>query len=420
MRVLSIRTDYASGRSVSAKPEAYTRRNQRAYANQHMSVLRAPNEDETATAINDKVARGIKGVVDVVVLPYAVAVIGESYWAALSGKNALEVEWSTTAPSREFDSEIDLEVYARKAENLSQPGTPLVETGDVDATFSGAAHSLQATYRSDYVYHAAMEPAAAVADVKDNGEAELWVGTQTQSISILGAAALLDVPPEKIKLHPMLMGGSFGFRVPFDEQKWAEDALLISRKIGKPVKVIWTREDDVKTGLYRPLAAQVMRAALAKDNSIIGWNHRVASASPLAFMNPIRWKSAKGKDIVGMNGSEIGYYGFANMRTEHLIMGRRARICALRGVAASYTAFAAESFIDEIASETSADPFALRMNEVPEIDVKMVQTDNAPSGAGELGVPMIAPAIANAVFDVVGVRVRHVPFLPERILNALS
>ena len=503
----------------------------------YASVLRSPSEGQTPLSVNADKARKASGFVDVVELPNAVAIVGETYWSAVEARRALEVTWSD-APSEAFDSERDLEEYAEAAADLTKKGTVWRDAGDIDTAFETAAASLQAEYRSDYAYHGAMEPAASVAHVKDTGEAELWVGTQTQSMTILGVAALLDIAPEKVTLHPMLMGGSFGFRVPLTEQKWAEDALLISKAIGKPIKVVWSREDDLKTGLYRPVAAQFMRAALSESGSLVGWNQRVASASPLSFMNPIRWKGAEGKDIIAMNGSESPHYAIPNKRAEHLIMDRRARLCALRGVSASYTAFAAESFVDEVAHHTGQDPLdlrlalcadaprvravleklgevcnwrrdrgergiglalagykksiaagavelsvdrqtgeidlhkvwivgdiglvvsprnaeaqmrggvvyalslalkeqitivngqtqqnnfydypVLRMNEVPDIDVHILPTDNPPTGVGELGVPMTAPAISNAVYAATGARLRHVPFLPARVRAALN
>ena len=508
----------------------------------YATVVRAPTEGETALKIDSAEALSARGVTDIVTLPHAVAVVGEDYWGTVTGARALSITWSETAKSRTFNSAENLEDYAKAAGDLSQDGVHWRDKGDIDAAFSAAERTLQADYKSDYAYHAAMEPAAAVAHVNEDASAvELWAGTQTQSVLILGVAAVLDIAPEKVTLHPMLMGGSFGFRAPLHEQRWCEDAILVSKAVGKPVKVIWTREDDVKTGLYRPLAAQTMRAAFGGDNAITAWNQRVASAAPLAFMNPIRWKHAKGKDIIGMNGSESPYYSIANKRSEHLIMDRHARLCALRGVSASYTAFAAESFVDEVAHELGEDPLELRlklckeapraravlealrdacdwgrkrndrggrglglalagykksvaagvievsvdedsgiitphkvwlaadiglmisprnveaqlrgsiiyglslalkeqitivngeteqsnfydynvmrMNEVPEIEIITLETDNPPTGAGELGVPMTAPALANAVFAATRTRLRHSPFLPDRVLSALS
>ena len=505
----------------------------------YATVVRAPTEGETALSIDSAEALTARGVTDIVTLPHAVAVVGDDYWGTVTGAWALSITWSETAKSRTFNSAENLEEYAKAAGDLSQDGVLWRDKGDINAAFTAAERTLQADYKSDYAYHAAMEPAAAVAHVNEDASAvELWAGTQTQSVLILGVAAVLGIAPEKVTLHPMLMGGSFGFRAPLHEQRWCEDAILISKSVGKPVKVIWTREDDVKTGLYRPLAAQTMRAAFDSDNAITGWNQRVASAAPLAFMNPIRWKHAKGKDIIGMNGSESPYYSIVNKRSEHLIMDRHARLCALRGVSASYTAFAAESFVDEVAYELDEDPLELRlklcqeaprakavletlrdasdwgrkrkgrglglalagykksiaagaievsveeasgiitphkvwlvadiglmisprnvkaqlrgsiiyglslalkeqitivngeteqsnfydynvmrMNEVPEIELISLETDNPPTGVGELGVPMTAPALANAVFAATQTRLRHSPFLPNRVLAALK
>ena len=504
----------------------------------YASVLRAPVEGEEPVDIDDSAARAIAGVTDVVRLPWGVAVVAETYEGSKWGKEALEVTWSEDSPFRQANLEADLEQSLRQVEDMSLSGAAWRATGEVTEAFAGAAQVVEATYQSDPAYHAQLEPMNATAHVTEDGKAaELWVSTQTQSLSILGAAEFLETTPDKITLHPMYIGGGFGRRT-LRRQKYAEDALYISREIGRPVKVIWTREDDVKDGTFRNAAAQLMRAAFDEDGRLIGWHHRVAAPKVLEYMNPPRWEVSEGRDVIAMLGSESSRYDIPNFLAEHILTERRSRVCAWRGVSTSYTKFAAESFIDELALARDTDslqfrmdlchnnPRALnvletvaemadwsrpregtalglslagygstfgagiaevsveritgvvtvhnfwlaadagyllqpsnsaaqlegnvvfgisnalkerinieggvvqqsnyydyqvmRMNEMPNIEVRAISTDNPPTGMGEIGLASVSGAIANAVFAATGARVRHMPMTPERVLAALA
>ena len=240
----------------------------------YASVLRTPVEGEEPMEIDDTAARAVNGVTDVVPLPWGVAVVADTYEASKWGKEALEVTWSETSRFREAELVSDLEAQVVQAEDLSQTGTAWREAGDVGAAMEDATEVVEATYRSDPAYHAQMEPMNATAHVTEDGKAaEIWVSTQTQSLSILGASEFLETTPDKITLHPTFIGGGYGRRA-LRRQKYVEDALLVSKAIGKPVKVIWTREDDVKDGTFRNAAAQCLRAGFDQDGKLIAWHHR--------------------------------------------------------------------------------------------------------------------------------------------------
>ena len=327
----------------------------------YASVLRAPVEDEEPVSIDDSAARAVGGVIDVVPLPWGVAVVADTYEASKWGKEALVVDWSDTSRFREANLDTDLEAYVQQAEDLSQTGTVWREAGDPDAAMASAAQIVEATYRSDPAYHAQMEPMNATAHVTEEGKAaEIWVSTQTQSLSILGAAEFLETTPDKITLHPMFIGGGFGRRT-LRRQKYVEDALLVSKAVGRPVKVIWTREDDIKDGTFRNIAAQRLRAGFDEEGRLVGWHHRVAAPKVLEYMNPPRWEASGGRDVIAMLGSESSRYDIPNFKAEQIFTERRSRVCAWRGVATSYTKFAAESFIDELAAMRGIDPLQFRM-----------------------------------------------------------
>ncbi|MEL7302708.1 MAG: molybdopterin cofactor-binding domain-containing protein, partial [Pseudomonadota bacterium] len=503
----------------------------------YAAVLRAPVEDETPEQIDETAARRVGGVVDVVTLPDGIAVVAETMWAAFHGRDQLNVAWSSSSPLRKADSASDLKTYVTAAESDAD-GAVWSERGNARGAISAAPRKLSATYMSDYAYHAQMEPMAIVASVTEGGQrAEVWAGTQTQTNTTATIASVLGIAPENVKLHMMTMGGSFGRKTAL-MQEYVRDALLASKAVGKPVKVVWTREDDLKFGWFRPLAAQHLRAGLDAEGNVAGWHHRVATPSVIASFNPRRWEAVKPKDIIAMRNAENKFYDFADVQAEHVITERRARIIPWRAIGASYTAFAAEAFMDELAHEAGQDPLAfrlnhtktqpagqrllkrvaemadwtrarsdtalglayagygdaqaagiaevsldretgtiavrnfwaaidaglivspdnalnqfegaivyglssalkesvtiengevaeqnfgdyqiLRMNETPKIVVEVMRDGTEPKQVGEVGTPMVAPAIANAVFKLTGKRLRHMPFTPDRVLAALG
>ena len=503
------------------------------------SVLRAPVEGETPTRIDEAAARAVPGVVGVVVLPDGVAVAAESWHAAMGGREALEVEWSEASPARGWDSEAALADYARAAAEPASEPAVWREEGDAPAAIGAAPRAIEALYLSDHAYHAQMEPMAAVASVDVDGRGvEAWVGSQTQSWTMRTITEALGVEQDRVRLHMMTMGGSFGRRTAL-RQEYVRDALLVSRALGRPAKVIWTREDDLLHGWFRPAAAQRMRAGLDARGRLQGWHHRVATPSVIAYFNPVRWEQVAPSDIISMRGAESQFYAIPDFRAEHVITERRAHLAPYRGIGASYTAFAAEAFMDELAQGAGQDAVAfrmrllehdprgrallervatmagwegraegaglgvafagyggsraagiaevevdrergrisvprfwagvdaglvvaprnaraqieggivfglsaalhervvikggivqqenfhdyeiLRMDEMPEITLHLEQRlDAAPTGIGEVGTPMVAAAVANAFHAATGRRLRHMPFTPERVLQALA
>lgn len=332
----------------------------------HASILRTPVEGESPADIDDSAARAIDGVTDIVILPYGVAVVGDTVEATIWGKDALAVTWSETSRFRAVEQDRDLDEYESRVRDLSfdTGNDSPAESGDIDSAFTDASRVVEAVYRVDPAYHAQMEPMNATASVSEDGQsAEIWVSTQTQSLSVMGAADALETTMDRIALHPMYIGGGYGRRAEY-RQKCVDDALFVSRAIGKPVKVIWSREDDVKDGAFRPLNAQCLRAALDADGRITAVQQRIATCTVLAYMNEPRsdrMTGARKTSGLSMGGAEMGRYAIPNFRAEHLLMERPSRVAAWRGVAASYTRFGNESFIDELARLQDADPLEFRL-----------------------------------------------------------
>ncbi len=503
----------------------------------YVSVLRAPVEDETPIKINDTAARAVDGFVEIVTLPDGIAVVAETMWAAFQARDELNVDWSTKSPMRKANSSTDLESYATEVET-NKDGAIWHAKGDAKGKIATANKRLSHTYRSDYAYHAQLEPMAVVASVTEDGKgAEVWAGTQTQSWTTATVAEVLKTTPDRIKLNMMTMGGSFGRRTAL-MQEYVRDALLASRAVKRPVKVVWTREDDLKFGWFRPAAAQRLEGGLDEKGQVTGWHHRVATPSVIAYFNPRRWEQVAPKDIISMRGSDNKFYDFDDLLAEHVITERRARVIPWRAIGASYTAFAAEAFLDELASEAGRDPLELRLahtkknpsgqrllkrvadmanwstprtdtalglayagygnaqaagiaeirlnrdtgeiqvvrfwaaidagmivapdnamnqieggiiyglssalkervtivdgeveqsnfydyeilraDQVPDVEVSLFRDGKTPLQVGEVGTPMVAPAIANAFARLTGRRLRHMPFTPDRVLTALA
>ncbi len=330
----------------------------------YASVLRAPVEGEEPLAVEDSASRAIPGVTDIVTLPHAVAVVGETVESTVWGKNALKVTWSENSRFRETNQALVLDDYEARARDLSfSTSNPLwQDLGDVGPAFAAADRVVEAVYRSEPAYHAQLEPMNATASVSADGmSAEIWVSTQTQSLTAMAAADLLETDVDRITVHAMYIGGGYGRRAEY-RQKNVEDALYLSRALGRPVKVIWSREDDVRDGIFRPMAAQYLRAALDDGGHMTALHQRVATPSVLSYMNEPRWALSGNRDGISMSGAQTTLYSIPNIRAEHILVDRCSRLAAWRGVGTSYTRFANESFIDEIAHTLGADPLQFRLD----------------------------------------------------------
>jgi isoquinoline 1-oxidoreductase beta subunit len=218
----------------------------------YAAIKRTPVEGERPLEIDDAKARSIEGIIDIVTLPWGVAVVGETVEATQKAKSVLNVTWSEESPIRKRSSEEFMAEYSKNARDLTISGTPwIMVKGDAKATLDKADHVYDALYTSDPAYHAQMEPLNAIAAVSDDGKsAEIWVGTQSQSTTIIGSAETLGTTIDKIKLHPIMMGGAYGRRG-LVHADYVDDALLVSKAMKRPIKVIWSREDDVEAPARR-------------------------------------------------------------------------------------------------------------------------------------------------------------------------
>ena len=324
----------------------------------YATVFRAPVENAVPVSVETAAALNVAGVTDVVRLPYGVGVVARSMEAALVGKDRLNVGWSKAHGSG-FDSAQALDRYVERARDLSTEGKPWDKAGDI-AAMSAAATFVEAEYRTDFAYHAQMEPLNSVASVNEAGDgAEVWCGTQAPTVAARAVARALNTSPEKIVLHPMLLGGGFGRRGHFDAE-YVVNSVLLSRAVKAPVKLMWSREDDIHNGRFRPMTGHYLKAGLDKEGRIVAWRHRVASEEALAFQDFPRFKGRGERAIFSMLGTEQPSYDLPNRLIDHVRQVDGMRLSSMRGTGNPPNAFVTESFIDEIALAQKVDPLEFR------------------------------------------------------------
>ena len=297
------------------------------------------------------------GVLQVAKLPSGVAVIGKDTFAALRGRDALAIEWDTSAAETR-SSEAMLAEYKKAA---NSPGAQVEARGSLEAGFAGESKTLEAEYLFPFLAHAPMEPLDAVIHLGE-GSAEIWMGTQIQTMDHGAFAQVLGLAPEQITLHTMFAGGSFGRRAQQDAGFAVEAALVAKAFAGKqPVKVMWTRVDDIRGGRYRPLTVHKLRGAVDSSGAIVAWDQVIASSS-IAAGSPFESAMIKnGVDDTMVEGARGLPYTIPNFRVGSHIMKNGVPTLWWRSVGHTHTGYATEVFLDELLELGGKDPVAGRM-----------------------------------------------------------
>ncbi len=311
-------------------------------------MARAPLPGAKVTKLDDSKAKAVKGVKQVISLPTGVAVLATGYWAAKKGRDALQVDWDLGANTGLNSAK----VTAMLTEAASAPGAVALQAGSADAK---GAKTVEATYEAPYLAHACMEPMNCTAWVKPDG-VEIWAGTQSQGPvqGILSQVASVD--PGKVKVNTMMLGGGFGRRFAPD---FVIDATLLSKISGAPVKLIYTREDDMAAGFYRPASVAKFSGGLSADGKATVLNAGVGSPSIMAASGFMKIPD-NGVDTFAMEGIADHPYDIANQR---LAYGRKEpgpSVWFWRSVGHSQNIFFMESFIDEMAAAAGKDPYQFR------------------------------------------------------------
>ena len=487
-------------------------------------IARPPRFGAKVRSFDPSAALQVKGVTNVVQVPAGVAVLARNFWAARKGREVLKIDWDESGAERRGSEEL----FAAYRVLARQPGARARWDGDPNAAIAGAAQVFEAVYEFPYLAHAPMEPLDCVVRLTPEG-CVVWAGSQLQTVDQAVVAAVVGLPPEKVQVHTLLAGGSFGRRATPNGDVAGEAASIAKAIAGRqPVKLVWTREDDITGGRYRPLYVHRLRAGLDPAGRIVGWEHRIVGQSILkgTAFEPMMVKD--GIDGTSVEGASNLPYDIPSISVELHTTEVGVPVLWWRSVGSTHTAFSTETFLDELAQAAGRDPVdlrrtllknhprhlgvlelaaqkagwgrplppgrargvavhesfntfvaqvaevsvgpqglpkvervvcavdcgiainpdviraqmeggigyglggalwseitlvqgrvqqanfdtyrPLRIEDMPEVEVHIVPSQAAPTGVGEPGVPPIAPAVANALFHLIGRRVRRLPF----------
>jgi len=331
-------------------------------------VAHPPRFGATPKSFDATAAKAVKGVQDVVMVPQGVAVLATTTHAAIKGRDALKVEWDES--KAETRSTADMLADYRGA--LAKPGLPVETHGDVEAALKAPGVKLvEAEFEFPYLAHAAMEPMNAAAQVKD-GAVTIWTGSQLPVADVPNAARTAGVSPDKVEIRTQWAGGSFGRRA-LASSDFVVEAVAIAKAHGKgvPVKLVWTREDDMKSGYYRPVYVHKVRAAVDASGKPVAWHHHVVGQSIIAgtFFEPMLVKD--GIDDTSVEGTH-GAYDIPNMKVELTTMKAGVPVLWWRSVGHTHTAYAVEVVMDQLARAAGQDPVAFRLAHATDERLKAV------------------------------------------------
>jgi isoquinoline 1-oxidoreductase subunit beta len=484
-------------------------------------IARPPIFGATMKSLDDSRARSMPGVRKIVAVPSGVAVIADSFWQAKMARDTLRVDWDEGS-MRAFSTS---QMMGEFRERAKSPGKAVRSEGNAAGALANAAKKIEAVYEVPYLSHLMMEPLNCTVDLRADS-CEVWTGSQFQTIDRANAAKIAGLPPEKVQLHTTFLGGGFGRRAN-PQSDFVVEAVHVAKAAGAPVKVIWTREDDMAGGWYRPAFLHAIEGGVDASGNAVSWRSRLVGQSIMAG-TPFAAMMLKGKeyDPASVEGVDDLPYAIPNLAVESHQADVDVPVQWWRSVGHSHTAFATECFVDELAGLTQKDPYqfrrglllkqprhlgvldlaaekagwdkplpkgrgrgiavhfafgsyaanvaevsvtdgkvrvhrmvcaidcgqyvnpgiiaaqteggaifgasaalyqeltfesgrlqqtnfhtfpVMRINECPEIETHIVESNEKSGGIGEPGVPCAAPAIANAVFAVTGKRVRRLP-----------
>lgn len=311
-------------------------------------IARPPRFGSKAKSVDASAAKAIDGVAEVFELPFGVAVVAKGFWPARKAREALRIEWDDSGAEMRGSNELLAEYRAL----LDRPGAVARNDGDAEKAIGSAAKVFSADFEFPYLAHAPMEPLNCIVELSAN-RCEIWSGSQMQTIDQLVAARTLGLRPEQVEIRTMLAGGSFGRRAARNADVVGE-AVAIAKMLGgrAPVRLVWTREDDIRGGRYRPLYLHRVRAGVDNDGRIVGWQHRIVG-QPIFPGNEV--------DKASVQGAASMPYAIGNLFVDLHTTNVGVPVLWWRSVGSSHTAFATETMLDEIATATGQDPVALRM-----------------------------------------------------------
>ncbi len=317
-------------------------------------VARPPVFGGKAKSFDATAAKSIRGVKDVVEIPRGIAVLADGYWTACRGRDALKIDWDE-GPLAGYSTEKQRAEFAAMAKTA---GAVARKEGDVTAALSSASKILEAEYELPYLAHATMEPMNCVAEVRAES-CEVWTGSQLQTLDRISAAQAAGLKPEQVQLHTTFLGGGFGRRAVPDCHMVVE-AVQVSKAARAPVKLIWTREDDMRGGYYRPSFFHSLAGGLDEAGNVIAWKQTVVGQSIMAGTPFEPMMVRNGVDGTSVEGAADTPYLIPNLYVDLHSPKLPVPVLWWRSVGHSQTAFVVESFFDELAHAAGKDPYELR------------------------------------------------------------
>jgi isoquinoline 1-oxidoreductase subunit beta len=317
----------------------------------YASLAQSPVIGGKVTSYDAAKAKSMPGVKHVVQIPDGVAVVADSWWRAKQARDALTIQWDD-GPSKGLSSE---KVWQGLAGAMEKPGAPIRQEGNVEQAMAGAAKKLEATYELPFLSHSPLEPMNFTADVRK--DRALLIGSiQFQDLAMGVASEITGLKPQQITVKTTYLGGGFGRRIDVD---YLAQAVQISKAIGKPVKLVWTREDDMTHDFYRPASLHKMSGGLDEQGKPVAYSLKMSSPSVTSRLIPPLVKD--GVDPL-MTEAILVPYDIPNQSVRTVIHDTGLRVGYLRSVSHALNVFANESFIDELAVAAGKDPYEFRMS----------------------------------------------------------
>jgi isoquinoline 1-oxidoreductase beta subunit len=317
-------------------------------------VARAPVFGGKVVSFNADQAKAIPGVVNVVQVPSGVAVIAKGFWPAKLGREKLEITWDE-GPGAGISTVEMREKYSAMSKT---PGAVARKVGDPAAALAGAAKTITAEYEVPYLAHCMMEPLNTVVDLHED-RCEIWTGSQFQTGDRAAAAKVAGLKPEQVTLHTMLLGGGFGRRANVASD-FVTEATEVAKAAKAPVKVVWTREDDIRGGWYRPMWYDHFAAGLDSNGNPVAWTHTIVGQSIMTGTMFESFGVKDGIDSTSVEGAADILYGIPNLQVELHTTKNEVPVQWWRSVGHSHTGFSVEAFLDEVAHAGGKDPYQLR------------------------------------------------------------
>ena len=323
------------------------------------TMIHPPKFGATVKSFEAAKAKALNGVVDVIQTPRGIAVVGQNMWAALKGRDLVTVEWDEAKAEQRGTAEL-LAEYRKLSQEPAKATAR--NDGDAAAAISSAASTLEGSYEFPYLAHASLEPLNAIARIGDDGTVEVWGGHQMPDLYQAVAAQVAGVTPDKVKLHVMKTGGSFGRRAVSDADLIVE-AVATAKALGpgKPVKIQWTRENDMRGGRYRPAYVHAIKAGLDKDGKLIALQDHIVGQSILGG-SPFAAMIENGVDATSVEGASNLPYAIPNVKVDLTTTEVNVPVLWWRSVGSTHTAYVIETFIDELAAAAKRDPVEFRLS----------------------------------------------------------